>query len=160
MKKIVVMVLAGLAALAVGAAGAYFTGQASVPDNVVKAGTVSVSTEPTSAALSIDALAPGATVTKPLTVVNDGDLAEAIVVTAAKKAGTTAFWEALTCRVTADGAALYDGPITGLRTVPLGIAAGARSQLQFAIGLPEAAGNDMAGKSAKFTVYVDAEQVH
>lgn len=160
MKKLVLFVIACLAVLALGAAGAYFTGQAAVADNVVKAGTVAVSTEPTSAALSIDALAPGATASKTLTVINDGNLPSSIVVTAAKRAGTTAFWEALTCRVTADGVTLYDGPMTGLRTSPLGITPGARSQLQFAIGLPAAVGNEMAGTSAKFTVYIDAEQVH
>ncbi|MDO8963332.1 MAG: TasA family protein [Coriobacteriia bacterium] len=160
MKKLILFVLTALAVLTVGAAGAYFTGQATVADNVIKAGTVAVSTEPTSAAISIDALAPGATTSKTLTVVNDGNLAESIVVTAAKKAGTTAFYEALTVRVTADGVALYDGPMTALKTAPLTITPGARAQLQFAVGLPAEAGNDLAGTYAKLTLYVDAEQVH
>jgi Camelysin metallo-endopeptidase len=160
MKKFVMFVLTSLAVLTVGAAGAYFTSQAQVAENTIKAGTVAVSTEPTSAAISIDALAPGSTASKTLTVVNDGNLPESIVVTGAKKAGTTAFYEALTVRVTADGVALYDGPMTGLRTSPLSITPGARSQLQFAVGLPAAVGNDLAGTYAKLTLYIDAEQVH
>src|SRR5450759_1375356 len=99
MKKFVTFVLTSLAVLTVGAAGAYFTSQAQVAENTIKAGTVAVSTEPTSAAISIDALAPGSTASKTLTVVNDGNLPESIVVTGAKKAGTTAFYEALTVRV-------------------------------------------------------------
>ncbi len=159
-KHIVAVVLVCLAALTCGAAGAYFTGQSQVPDSLVRAGAVSVSTEPTCAALSIDALAPGTVVTKPLTVLNDGGLASSIVVTAAKKAGITDFWEALTCKVTADGAPLYDGPLSGLRTAPLPLNPGARAQLLFGIGLPATSGNDLAGDYAKFTLYFDAEQTH
>jgi predicted ribosomally synthesized peptide with SipW-like signal peptide len=159
-KKFVMSLLTVAAVLTVGTAGAYFTSQAQVSENVIKAGTVAVSTEPTSAAISIDALAPGATQSKPLEVVNDGNLPCSIVVTAAKKAGTTAFYEALTCRVTADGSVLYDGPMTALRTTPLTVTPGARAQMQFAVGLPAAAGNDLAGTYTKLTLYVDAEQVH
>jgi hypothetical protein len=121
---------------------------------------VAISTEPTSSAINIDALAPGATVTQPMTVVNSGNLPVSIVVTAAKKAGITEFYEALTCRVIADGAALYDGPLSGLRTAPLQMSPGARAQFQFGIGLPATAGNELAGDYAKLTLYVDAEQVN
>jgi hypothetical protein len=143
-----------------GAAGAYFTGQAQVPENVIKAGAVAISTEPTCAALSIDALAPGATVAKALTVVNSGDIPVNCVVTAAKKAGITEFYDALTCRVLADGVVAYDGPISTLRTSPVALAAGSRTQFQFSVGVPAAAGNELAGDYAKLTVYVDAEQAH
>jgi hypothetical protein len=160
MGKAVLVVGALLAALMFGAAGAYFTGQAQVPENMIKAGAVQISTEPTSSALTIDALAPGATATKPLTVVNTGDLPVTYVVTAAKKAGITDFYNALTCRVVADGVAVYDGPLNALRTAALSLAAGARSQLQFAVGVPADAGNELAGDYVKLTVYVDAEQVH
>jgi len=149
-----------IAALMFGAAGAYFTGQAQVPENTIKAGAVAISTEPTSSALMIDALAPGATITKPLTVVNTGDLPVNYVVTAAKKAGITEFYEALTVRVTADGISVYDGPMTTLRTTPLALAAGSRAQLQFSVGIPADAGNELAGDYAKLSLYVDAEQVH
>jgi hypothetical protein len=159
MRKLLLWCVSGLALLAVGAAGAYFTGQAQVPDNTVSAGTVAISAEPTSAALSVGALAPGRAVTRTMTVVNDGDLPVSTVVTVAKKAGVTAFWEALTCRVTCAGGALYDGPLATMRTAPVTLAAGQRAELAFEIGLPETAGNDLAGDYARFTAYVDAEQV-
>lgn len=160
MKRFVLFVLACGTALTLGAAGAYFTSQAQVPDNVISAGTVTVSTEPTSAAISMNGLAPGITVTKPLTVVNSGDLPVDYVVTAVKKAGITDFYNALTCRVSSDGTTLYDGPVATLKTTALPLAPGARSQVQFAMSLPATAGNDLAGDYVKLSLYVDAEQVH
>jgi hypothetical protein len=159
MGKVLLVIGALTASLMLGAAGAYFTGQAQVPDSVIRAGSVAISTEPTSAALSIDALAPGVTATKPLTVVNTGDLPVSYVVTAAKKAGITEFFDALTVRVVADGAAVYEGPLATMRTTPLALGAGSRTQLQFSVGIPAAAGNELAGDYAKVTLYVDAEQV-
>lgn len=160
MKRIVLFVVSCFTVLTIGAAGAYFTGQAQVAENVIRAGSVAISTEPTAAAISIDALAPGTTATKPLTVVNTGDLPVNAVITCAKKAGITDFYDALTCRVSADGVAVYEGPLSTMRTTPLAIAAGARTQLQFSIGIPAEAGNELAGDYAKLTLYVDAEQAH
>jgi len=154
MGKVLIVTGALVATLMFGAAGAYFTGQAQVPENTIRAGSVAISTEPTSAALSIDALAPGATVTKPLTLVNSGDLPVNCVITAAKKAGITEFYDALTCRVLADGA------LSTLRTTPVALGAGSRAQLQFSVGIPASAGNELAGDYTKITVYVDAEQAH
>ncbi len=159
-KRFLLWTVAGLAVLAIGSAGAYFTAQAKVPDNVVQVGTVSVSTEPSSAALSIDGLAPGATVTRSLAVINDGKMPASVVVTATKTAGITALWEALTVRVTCEGRALYNGPLSTLALAPLSMPEGSRSQLDFAIGLPGTAGNDLQGDYVKFTLYVNAEQVH
>jgi hypothetical protein len=160
MKKVVLFVVGCYAVLTLGAAGAYFTSQSQTAENIVRAGTVAISTEPTSAAINIEAMAPGVTVTQPMTVVNSGNLPVSVVVTAAKKAGITEFYEALTCRVIADGVALYDGTLSGLRTSPLRMGAGTRTQFQFAIGLPATAGNELAGDYAKLTLYVDAEQVN
>lgn len=160
MGKILLVIGALVSALMFGAAGAYFTGQAQVPENMIKAGSVIVSTEPTSSALTIDALAPGTATTKPLTVVNSSDLPVNVVVTCAKKLGITDFYNALTCRVVSDGLALYEGPLSTMKTTPLALPAGSRTQLQFSVGLPAEAGNDLAGDYAKLTLYVDAEQVH
>jgi hypothetical protein len=160
MGKVLFVIATLFAALMFGAAGAYFTGQAQVPENMIRAGSVAISTEPTSAALSVDALAPGVTATKALTVVNTSDLPVNCVVTAAKKAGITEFYDALTCRVLADGVVAYDGPMSALRTAPIALAAGSRAQLQFAVGVPADAGNELAGDYAKLTLYVDAEQAH
>jgi predicted ribosomally synthesized peptide with SipW-like signal peptide len=159
MRKVLFVAAALVAALTVGAAGAYFTAQAQVPENVIRAGTFAISTEATSSALSIDALAPGVSVTKPLAVVNDGVLPAQFVVTAVKKAGITEFYDALLVRVTSEGTLLYDGSMLALRTTPLTLAPGARRQLDFAVSLPATAGNELAGDYAKLTLYVDAEQV-
>jgi hypothetical protein len=159
MKRLMFVALVLTGGLMVGAAGAYFTAQAQVPDNVIKAGSVSVSTEPTSAAISIDSLAPGAVAVRPLSVVNDGVLPERFVVTAAKKAGITEFYDALTCRVTSEGTVLYEGTLGALRTVPVTLAPAAKARLEFAVGLPATAGNEIAGDYVKLSLYVDAEQV-
>jgi hypothetical protein len=149
-----------LVALSIGAAGAYFTAQVQVPDSVVRAGQVAVSTEPTSAPLSIDSLAPGAIAVRPLSVLNDGTLPTDITVTAAKKAGITDFYNALTCRVTCGGLELYNGTLSAMRTTPLRLAPGARGELRFEVGLPADAGNDLAEDYTKLSLYVDAEQAH
>jgi hypothetical protein len=158
MKRILVLLVGACLAMSAGVAGAFFTARTEVADSVIRAGTVAISAEPTSAALSIDTLAPGTIATKPLTVVNDGNLPVTVVLTAAKKAGITDFYEALTCRVVADGTLLYDGPLTALRTVPVAVAPAARQQLQVSVGLPAEAGNDLVGDYVKVSLYVDAEQ--
>ena len=163
MKRILLAVLGTVVAATVvgaGMTGAFFTGQARVADNIVKAGTLAISTEPTTAALSLDGLAPGTEATRTLTIVNDGNLPMSVVCSGAKTAGITALWEALTVRATdAAGEPLYDGPLSGLKTAPLRLEKGARTHLAFAIGLPAATGNDLAGDYTKFSVVVDAEQV-
>jgi hypothetical protein len=159
MRRFVFATFVVLTVMMVGVAGAYFTAQAQVPDSVIRAGSVSVSTEPTAAAISIDALAPGSVVSRTLSVINDGLLPARIVVTAAKKAGITDFYDALTVRVTSGGSVLYEGALGLMRTAPLTLAPGARCQIDFAIGLPSTAGNDLAGDYARVTLYVDAEQV-
>lgn len=160
MRRTISLALGAVLAFGVTVASTYFTGQAQVADNLISAGMVEVSAEPTSSALSLAALAPGATQTKTLTVRNTGNLAADIVVTAAKKAGITDFYNALTCRVTRGDSVLYDGPMNALRTTPVTLAAGESGALRFAIGLPASAGNDLAEDYVRLTVYVDAEQVH
>lgn len=152
--------LGAVLALSLGAAGAYFTTQIQVPDSVIKGGRIALSAEPTSAPLAIEALAPGTSVTRPFTVVNDGTLAEDVVVTAVKKAGITDFYNALTCRVTCADTQLYDGTLAELKTSALRLAPGARGELRFEIGLPATAGNDLSNDYAKVSLYVDAEQAH
>lgn len=160
MKKVIAFVLGLLVALSIGSAGAYFTAETSVQDNVVRAGEVEVSIEPTVAALSIDALAPGSSVERSLSMRNDGTLASTVVVTAAKRAGYTDFYEALTCRVDHGGTVVYNGSMSGLKTMPVAIAAGSAATLDFHVALPASAGNDLAGDYVKLTLYFDAEQEH
>lgn len=160
LRKALTTAVGAVLALSVGAAGAYFTAQVQVPDSVIKAGQVALSTEPTSAPLAIDALAPGTTASRPMTVVNDGSLPTDVVVTASKKAGITEFYEALTCRVTCEGTELYDGPLATMRTTALRLAPGARGDLKFDVGLPASAGNTLAEDYVRLSLYVDAEQAH
>lgn len=160
MKRMTIGAVLAVCALCMVGAGAYFSGQAQVPENMIRAGRVDVSTEPTSAALSVEGIAPGGVVEKTLTVVNNGSLAETVVVTGAKKLGITDFYEALTCTVACDGSTIYAGPIAGLRTTPISVQPGARANLRLSVGLPVTAGNDLEDDYVKMTLYVDAEQLH
>jgi hypothetical protein len=160
MKKLIAFVLGLVVALSIGSAGAYFTAETSVQDNVMTAGEVAVSVEPTVAALSIDGLAPGSTEQRSLSVKNDGTLASTVIVTGAKRAGYTAFYEALTCKVVHGGTTVYEGSMSELKTAPVQIAAGSAATLDFHVGLPASAGNDLAGDYVKTTLYFNAEQAH
>ncbi len=160
MRRIILFATGAVLALSLTVASAYFTGQAQVADSVVRAGAVSVSAEPTSAALSIDALAPGGTQSRTLAVRNTGSLPADFVVTAAKKAGITEFYNALTCRVTKGESVLFEGPLTALRTAPVALAPGEQGVLRFTLGLPATAGNELAEDYVRLTLYIDAEQVH
>ena len=160
LKKVLFGVLGAALAMSLGAAGAYFTAQVQVPDSIIKAGTVAISTEPTSAPLSIDSLAPGGTSVRSLTVVNDGTLPVDVIVTAVKKAGITAFYDALTCRASSGGTLLYEGPLSTLKSAPVQLGAAGRGEFRFEVGLPETVGNDLSGDYAKVSLYVDAEQSH
>jgi predicted ribosomally synthesized peptide with SipW-like signal peptide len=157
-RRVLGAALGAVLALSIGAATAYFTAQVQVADSIIRSGTVAVSTEPTTAPLSMDSLAPGSVGVRSMAVTNTGSLASDVIVTASKKAGITEFYEALTCRATCGGVELYSGKLSGLRTAPLRIEPGARADLVFEIGLPAASGNTLAGDYVKLSLYVDAEQ--
>lgn len=157
-RRIALSAAGALLALSIGAAGAYFATQVQVADSVVRAGTVAVSTEPTTAPLSIDALAPGATRIRSFTVLNSGNLPVDVTITAAKKAGVTEFYDALTCRVSCGSAQLYDGKLAALKTAAIRLEPGARGEMRFEVGLPADAGNALAGDYARVSLYVDGEQ--
>jgi len=159
-KKILFSLVGATAALAVGAASAYFTTQVTVPDSVIRAGAVGVSTLPTSAPLAIEALAPGTSALRPLAVINDGSLASDIVVTAKKSAGITEFYDAIETTVTCGDTPLYAGRLAALRTLPLRLAPGARGELRFEVGLPAESSNSLTSDYAKVALYIDAEQAH
>ena len=159
-RKLIYSMLGALAAISIGAAGAYFTTQVQVPDSLIKAGNVAISTEPTSAPLSLESLAPGSTSIRSLSVQNTGSLPVDVVVTAVKKAGITDFYNALTCRVSSAETLLYEGPLSTLQSAPFRLNAGTRGDLRFEVGLPAQAGNDLADDYAKVSLYLDAEQSH
>ena len=134
-KRVLTTAIGALLALSMGAASAYFTAQIKVPDSVIKAGAVAVSAEPTSAALSIESLAPGTSALRSLAVVNDGSLPVDVVVTPSKTAGITAFYESLSCTVTSGNLPLYAGPFSQMKTQALRMSPGARGDIRFEIGL-------------------------
>jgi hypothetical protein len=159
-KRALFSIVGAIAALSIGAAGAYFTSQVQVADSVIRAGAVAISSVPTSAPLSVNALAPGETAVRPLAIVNDGSLPADVVVSAKKTAGITEFFDALTARVSANDVELYNGPLSALKSTPLRLAPGARGDLRFEIGLPAAASNTLASDYTKISLYIDAEQAH
>lgn len=158
LRKLFTAAVGAVLAMSVGAAGAYFTTRIQVPDSIIRSGTVQVAADPDAAALSIEALAPGTAVVRQLSVLNVGALAADLVVTPSKKAGITAFYNALTCRVTSDGVELYNGRLAEMVTAPVRVPPGSRAELAFEVGLPESAGNDLANDYVKLSLYIDAEQ--
>jgi len=159
MKRVLVVASVVSAVLAVGGARAYFTAQTEVKDNVISAGSVAMSVEPTSAALSINPIAPGETVIRTVDITNTGALACDVATSAAKKAGYTDFWNALACRVTHEGTEVYAGALATMRTTPIRIAPGQKTTLRYSLSLPAEAGNDLQGDYVRASLYVDAEQV-
>jgi hypothetical protein len=157
-KRVLTTTIGALLALSIGAAGAYFTAQIKVPDSVIRAGSVAVSAEPTSAPLSIDSLAPGTSAARSLAVVNDGSLPVDVVITPSKTAGITAFYESLTCTVTSGNVPLFAGAFSQMKTQALRMSPGARGDVRFEIGLPAESGNDLTDDYVKVSLYVDAEQ--
>ncbi len=158
MKRIVLLLCAVCVAASVGVAGAYFTVQRSVADNVIRAGTVSVSTEPTASAVSVENLAPGAAEVRWLTVTNDGTLPADVVVTGAKKAGITAFYNLLECSVTHGSTEVYRGLLSEMKTAPVRLDPAESATLGFAVLLPAETTSAVAGDYVRLTLYVDAEQ--
>ncbi len=140
------------------AASAYFTAQTQIPDNVIRAGTVAVTSVPTTSAVTAEGVAPGVPVARMLTVRNTGSLPSDFVVTGARKAGTTAFYDALTVRVSHDDRLVYDGPLNKLKTAPIELEPQKSAVLIFEVTLPATAGNALANTYVRMTLYVDAEQ--
>jgi len=159
MRRMVVLACAMALAGSIGFAGAYFTAQTSVPDNVISAGTIAVSATPEAGAISMENLAPGASQTRVLTVRNTGSLPVEVRVTEAKRAGITEFYNALRCVASSGGQSLYDGALAGMATAPVRIEPGQSAELEFAVGMPAEAGNTLIGDYVRLTLYVDAVQV-
>ncbi len=160
MRRSIAFLAGVLVALCISSAGAYFTGQTQVAENIIRAGTVEVSCEPTQSALSIDPLAPGVESARVMTVRNAGTIPQTVVVSGAKKLGITAFWEALQVTVTHDGAVVYHGALSTMRTQPVEVGVGESELLTFKVELPADCDPDLAGDYVKLSLYVDAEQSH
>jgi predicted ribosomally synthesized peptide with SipW-like signal peptide len=160
MNRLLVFALIVAAVLSVGGARAYFTAQTEIKDNIITAGTVEASVEPTAGALSVPSLAPGQVATRTVRVTNIGVLPVNAVTTMAKKAGYTAFWSALQCTATCDGVVLYTGPVSAMQTAPVRIEPGQSALLEYSLSLPADVGNDLQGDYARASLYIDAEQAY
>ncbi|HET6498289.1 MAG TPA: TasA family protein [Coriobacteriia bacterium] len=159
MKRAVLLTCALALAGSVGFATAYFTAQVSVPDNVIRAGTVAVTAAPVSEAISMENLAPGQSQSRVLTVTNTGSLPVDVSVTEARRAGITEFYQALRCSASSGGQALYDGALSGMATAPVRLAPGQSAEIEFAVLIPAEAGNSLIGDYVRLTLYVNASQV-
>lgn len=171
-------VVAGSAALT----AALYTDQQDINGNLFSTGTVHLTTNPTSAALTIPGMMPGDKVTTPITVSNAGsqDLRYAVLSTTTEdtlaggmqlaiKSGVTSCDNA---GFTTDGTSLY-GPAllgstggtkvigdaaTGVNPGDRNLAAGANEVLCFQASLPLSADNSLEAKTTTATFRFDAEQ--
>lgn len=184
-RKLYVVLLAGgiLGAAPWAATQALFTDTADVTDNQFTAGTVDISTSPTTALVSYSNMAPGDSDTGALVVSNAGTLALRYAITAtATNTDSKNFREELdlvikTVDVDAtdpcdafDGTQLYTGDLDGTAGVVLGqvtsgsqsgdrtLAAGAAETLCFRASLPSTTGNTFQGATTTATFTFTAEQ--
>jgi predicted ribosomally synthesized peptide with SipW-like signal peptide len=181
------LVLLGFAALAAislstGAASlALFTSQATVPANAFTAGTLVLTTSPTTALITLAAMAPGDVVTAPLTVSNTGTLDLRYAATsAATNADGKGLAAALSLTIksgvttctnagfASSGTQIYSGVLGTVVASPLfgdsaqgaqagdrALAASANEVLCFQASLPIGTGNVLQGATttATFTFY-------
>jgi spore coat-associated protein N len=165
--------------------GAYFTDAKTIPSNVFTTGTVILGVTPASAALTLPNMAPGDTVTAPLTVSNTGTLAERYSVLSTSDATDANFLAAAlqmqiktgvtTCTTAgfaATGTSVYGpgvlGSTTGTKVLgdaAQGNQAGDRSLsattnevLCAQVTLPAATGNTYQNKTTTATLLFNSEQ--
>lgn len=105
------------------------------------------------ARLSVGGLVPGASRSATIRLSNAGSGIASFALAASLsdqvRAGGTALSSVLELRIASpDGAALYDGPLSGLQQLALGrIDAGATRAYRFTVTLPRSAGNAVEGSS-------------
>ncbi len=179
-----------VAAAVVGLMGAFFgsgglalfTDTASVPSNTFSTGTVDISTSPTTALVTFSAMAPGDTVTAPLTVTNDGTMALRYALTNTTTEDVLAAALDLTIKsgvttctdvgFSADGTVVYatgdlgsttgvdtiGDPTTGAQAGDRALAAAGSEILCFNVSLPLATGDTSQGLTSTATLAFAAEQ--
>jgi spore coat-associated protein N len=179
---VVAVALAGLTTVVT---GAFFTGTQSVTGNTFSTGTVDVGVSPAATALTFSAMAPGDTVTAPLTVSNTGTLAQRYAVLSTTDATDANFLAAqlqmtiksgvTTCTTagfTATGTVLYGpgvlGSTTGTKVIgdaaqgaqtgDRTLAAGSSEVLCAQVTLPTSTGNAYQNATTTATLRFDAEQ--
>jgi hypothetical protein len=179
---VVAVALAGLTTVVT---GAFFTGTQSVTGNTFSTGTVKIGVSPASAALTVGTMAPGDSVTAPLTVSNTGSLAQRYAVLSTTDATDADFLAAqlqmtvksgvTTCTTagfTATGTVVYGPGVLGSTggTKVIGdaaqgaqagdrsLAAGASEVLCAQVTLPTATGNAYQNATTTAVLRFDAEQ--
>jgi hypothetical protein len=171
--------MVALAVLAFGTAAetvGLFTDNATVPANAFDAGTIDLTTSPSSALISLPNLMPGDSVNGTLTIANAGTGALRYAMTSASSnldgKGLAAQMtlvirtEGTSCG-TFDGAAVYTGSLSaaafgdvtaGAQAGDRSLAAGSSEKLCFHALLPAAAGNPFQGATTVTTFTFGAEQ--
>jgi len=183
-RLVMIALLAGalITSVLVGSTGAFFTDAQSVGSNVFSTGTLDISTSPVSAIVSFSAMAPGDTVTAPVTVSNDGTMQMRYAIRStttedflAAQLDLTIKTGVTTCNnggFSADGAVIYGagdaGNIGGLNLVgdpSQGAHAGDRTLdaasneiLCIRVSLPSSTGNSYQGLTTTATLEFLAEQ--
>jgi predicted ribosomally synthesized peptide with SipW-like signal peptide len=176
--------IAVVASLAGGAVSlALFTSSATVPANTFSTGSVSISTNPTTALVTFTAMAPGDQVTAPITVSNDGTLGLRYAISSvATNVDTKALRDQLVLTIksgvttctnagyAADGTSIYSGDLdssagklvgdaaTGADTGDRTLAASANEILCFHVGLPGSTPDTFQGSATTATLTFAAEQ--
>lgn len=164
------------------ATGAVFTSNQSVGANAFTTGTVSISTSPTTALVTLSGMAPGDQVTAPVTVSNNGSLQLRYAVTSTTTENTLAGQLAMTVKTgvttcsnagfSGSGTVIYGpaalGNSTGLNVIgdpAQGAQAGDRTLnassnevLCFNVSLPSSTGNTFQGLNSTATLAFVAEQ--
>lgn len=181
----ILIVAVGIAVVGgvVGSRGlAVFTSTASVGANTFTTGTVNLTTSPTTALVTLSAMAPGDQVTAPITVTNGGTLALRYAITSTTTENVLATQLALTIKsgVTtctnasygATGTVLYNAaalgnttainvvgnPTQGSQAGDRTLAASGNEILCFNVSLPLASGNTFQGLTSTATLSFQAEQ--
>lgn len=179
---VLVVALGGLTSLAT---GAFFTDSQSVSGNTFSTGTVKLGVTPATAAVTFSGMAPGDTVTAPISVQNSGTLSERYSVLSTTDATDANFLAAqlqmtaktgvTTCTnagFSGSGTSVY-GPgvlgstagtkvigdaAQGSQTGDRTLAAGATESLCVQVTLPTSTGNSYQNKTTTATLKFDAEQ--
>ncbi len=187
-RLLVLLAIAGLSMVSLGsgiASLAVFTSGATVPDNSFTAGTVVLGTNPTSALITYDNMAPGDQVTAPLTVSNTGTLelryaattvatdadgkglAAALVLTVLRNTttctssgytGGTAIYGPSVLGPVGTAGVLFGDPAAGQQGGDRVLAASANEVLCFHASLPLATGDGLQGSTTSATFQFYAEQ--
>jgi predicted ribosomally synthesized peptide with SipW-like signal peptide len=169
------LALAGLAAItaSLGAGAislALFTDTQAVPNNAFATGTIDISTNPTDALFTVDAMMPGDEETSTIVVANDGTarLRYAIRTTVGSGASLAGQLQAdVYAGAACSGTALYSGALSGLAvgsnatgddTGDRELAGLDNETLCFKVTLPDSTDDTFQGATANVTFTFDAEQ--